>query len=71
MFNLMLLTALSRQRQRDVARDVALCHYALRPRVAAGRVLRAVGALIVHVGAALDRESELPESDRRAEVTAA
>jgi len=58
MLNLVLLTELGRQRQRDVARDVALCHYARSPRVAVGRTLVALGALAVFVGTALDEESE-------------
>jgi hypothetical protein len=58
MLNLVLLAELGRQRQRDVARDVARCHYARSPRVALGRMLVALGAFTVFVGLALDEESE-------------
>jgi hypothetical protein len=58
MFNLVLLTELGRQRQRDVARDVALCHRARSPRIVLGRTLVALGAFVVFIGAALDEESE-------------
>ncbi len=58
MFNLVLLTELGRQRQRDVARDVALCHHVRSPRIAVGRALVALGALAVLVGSNLDEESE-------------
>ena len=66
MLNLVLLAELSRQRRRDVARDVALCHYARSPRVAVGRALVALGALAVVIGNALDEESE-----RKPEITVA
>jgi hypothetical protein len=58
MYNLQLLTELSRQRRREVARDVALCHHARSPRVFVGRALVALGAFVVFVGTALDEESE-------------
>lgn len=58
MLNVPLLTELSRQRQRDVAREVALCRHALGPRIILGRTLIAVGAFIVFAGAKLDQESE-------------
>lgn len=58
MFNLVSLTELGRQRQCDVARDVALCHYARSPRILVGRTLVAIGALAVCLGSALDQESE-------------
>ena len=66
MFNLELLTELGRQRQRSVARDVALCHHVRSPRVALGRTLVALGALTVFVGMALDEES-----DRKPEILVA
>lgn len=66
MLNLVTLTELGRQRQRDVARDVALCHHARSPRIAVGRVLVALGAFAVFVGSALDDESE-----RKPEITVA
>jgi hypothetical protein len=58
MSNLQLLTVLARQRQRDVARDVALARYAWSPRVAVARTLVALGALAVLLGTALDDEHE-------------
>jgi hypothetical protein len=58
MLNLVLLTELGRQRQRDVARDVALCHHARSPRIVLGRTLVALGALVVLIGTALDQEAE-------------
>jgi hypothetical protein len=58
MLNLPLLTELGRQRQRDVARDVARCHHVLSPRILLGRSLVALGELVVLVGTALDEESE-------------
>jgi len=66
MYNLELLTALGRQRQLDVAHDVARCHYARSPRIAVGRTLVALGALAVLVGTALDEDSE-----RKPEITVA
>ena len=66
MLSLSTLTELGRQRRRDVARDVALCHYARSPRVTVGRALVALGALAVFVGTALDEESE-----RKPEITVA
>ncbi len=66
MFNLVALTELGRQRQRDVARDVAMCHHVTSPRVVFGRTLVAVGAVAVFVGMALDEESE-----RKPEITIA
>ncbi len=66
MLNLELLTQLGRQRQRDVARDVALCHYARSPRVLLGRMLLALGAVAVFAGHALDEESE-----RKPQITVA
>lgn len=58
MLNFVSLAELGRQRQRDVARDVALCHHARSPRAMFGRTLVALGALAVFVGTALDEESE-------------
>jgi hypothetical protein len=58
MLNLELLTQLARERQRDVARDVALCHHVRGPRITLGRALVAIGALAVVIGTALDEESE-------------
>lgn len=58
MLNLELLTELGRQRQRGVARDVALCHHVRSPRIVLGRTLVALGALVVFLGAALDEEPE-------------
>ncbi len=66
MLNLVLLTRLAQQRQRDVARDVALCHHVRSPRVLFGRMLVALGALAVFAGVALDEESE-----RKPEITVA
>ncbi len=58
MYNLVLLTELGRQRQRSVARDVALCHHVRSPRVTLGRALVALGAVAVFAGMALDEETE-------------
>lgn len=58
MLNLVVLTELSRQRRRDVARDVALCHRVRSPRAEAGRILVFLGALAVRIGVALDNETE-------------
>jgi hypothetical protein len=58
MLNLELLTELGRQRQRQVARDVALSRHAPSPRVAVGRTLVAFGAFAVLIGSVLDDESE-------------
>jgi hypothetical protein len=66
MLNSFVLTELGRQRQRDVARDVALCRHVRSPRVVVGRMLVAVGALVVCIGMALDDEAE-----RKPETTVA
>jgi hypothetical protein len=58
MSNLLLLAELGRQRQRDIARDVARCRYGPSPRAAFARTLVALGALAVVLGNALDDESE-------------
>lgn len=57
--NQVLLTELSRLRQRDIARDVALCRQTRSPRIFLGRALVAVGACVVLIGAAIDDESDL------------
>jgi len=66
MFNLEALSGLARERRREVARDVALCHHVASPRIAVGRILVAAGAFAVLVGSALDDESE-----RKPEITVA
>jgi hypothetical protein len=66
MLDLVVLTELGRQRQRDVARDVALCHHVRSPRVVVGRILVALGVFVVCIGTALDDESE-----RKPEITVA
>ncbi len=58
MLNHQLLTELSRQRRRDVAREVALCQQVRSPRCIAGRALIALGGLAVVIGTALDQEPE-------------
>ena len=58
MLNYSALAELGRQRRRDVARDVALCHHARSPRVVVGRLLVALGAFAVVVGSALDEDNE-------------
>lgn len=60
------LTELGRQRRREVARDVALCHYVRSPRVVFARTLVALGALVVFIGNSLDEETE-----RKPEITVA
>ena len=62
MLNSFVLTELGRQRQRDVARDVALCRHVRSPRVVVGRMLVAVGALVVCIGMALDEAERKPET---------
>jgi tRNA(Ile)-lysidine synthase TilS/MesJ len=66
MSNLMLLTELGRLRQHAIAREVALCHHARSPRIAVGRTLVALGALVVLLGSTLDDEAE-----RKPEITVA
>lgn len=62
--NQVLLTELSRERQRDIARDVALCRFARSPLIFVGRVLVAAGAFVVLIGAALDDESDAARERR-------
>lgn len=66
MLNIELLTELGRQRRREIARSVALCHHAQSPRIVVGRTLVALGAFAVFVGTALDQEP-----DRKPEITVA
>jgi hypothetical protein len=66
MFNYEALSKLARERRREVAGDVALCHHVQSPRIAVGRMLVAAGALAVLVGSVLDDESE-----RKPEITVA
>jgi hypothetical protein len=58
MFNHVLLTELCRQRRRDVAREVALCHQVPSPRRVIGDTLVAVGGLAIFIGTAIGDESE-------------
>jgi len=58
MLDLTVLTELGRQRQRVVARDVALCRHVRSPRFVIGRILVALGALVVCIGMALNDEPE-------------